>query len=115
MHKYINRIYPAISSLVLLPDTDLTVGISGYHPEIEGIMSKDGEKVQFAEVMKARLGVEHWVKCIGIHLRGTLRSQARKYSFHHDRVTLQDLERHWQEENANFTTQMVIITTHSSM
>ena len=115
MHRYINRIYPAVSSLILLPDTDLTVGKSGYHPEIEGIMSKDGEKVTFTEVMKARLGVEHWVKCIGIHLRVTLRTQARSYKFHHDKVTLQDVERHWKETTSNLTTQMLILTTHSSM
>ena len=36
-------------------------------------MSKDGETVKFEEVMKARLGVDHWVKCIGLHVRATLR------------------------------------------
>ena len=56
MHRYIFRIFPSISSLLLVPDTDLTVGKSGYHPEIEGIMSMDGEKIIFSEVMKARLG-----------------------------------------------------------
>ena len=36
-------------------------------------MSKDGETVTFEEVMKARLGVDHWVKCIGLHVKATLR------------------------------------------
>ena len=47
--------------------------MQGYHPEIVGVMSKDGETVTFEEVMKARLGVDHWVKCIGLHVRATLR------------------------------------------
>ena len=113
MHRYIFRIYPNISSLLLLPETDLTVGKSGYHPEIEGIMSMDGEKIIFSEVMKARLGVEHWVKCIGIHLRVTLRMQARSYGFHDKPVTLHDIEKHWKE--STLCTQMVIMTTHSSL
>ena len=57
MYRYIAKIYPAISSLVLVKDTDLTINKTGYHPEIEGIISKDGEKIVFAEVMRVRLGV----------------------------------------------------------
>jgi hypothetical protein len=49
----------------------------GYHPEIKGVISKDGETVIFDEVMKARLGVDHWIKCIGLHLKFTLRSESR--------------------------------------
>ena len=51
MYRYIAKIYPAISSLVLVKDTDLTINKTGYHPEIEGIISKDGEKIVFAEVI----------------------------------------------------------------
>ena len=57
--------------------------------------------------------VEHWVKCIGIHLRVTLRMQARSYAFHNKPVTLHDIEKHWSE--SNLCTQMVILTTHSSL
>ena len=57
MYRYIAKIYPSISSLVLVKDTDLTINKTGYHPEIEGIISKDGEKIVFAEVMRVRLGV----------------------------------------------------------
>ena len=57
MYRYIAKIYPSISSLVLVKDTDLTINKTGYHPEIEGIISKDGEKIVFAEVMRVCLGV----------------------------------------------------------
>ena len=57
--------------------------------------------------------MEHWIKCIGIHLRVTLRMQARSYGFHNKPVTLHDIEKHWS--SSNLCTQMVILTTHSSM
>ena len=43
MYKYIDKMYPALSSLTLVEDTNLVVSRAGYHPVIEGVISKDGE------------------------------------------------------------------------
>ena len=56
--------------------------LQGYHPEVKGVRSKDSETVIFDEIMKARLGVDHWIKCIGLHLKFTLRSESRLVSQH---------------------------------
>ena len=50
MYKYIHKIYPAISSLMLVKGTDLTINKTGYHPEIQGVISKDGEEITYSEV-----------------------------------------------------------------
>ena len=114
MYRYIAKIYPAISSLVLVEDTELTITKKGYHPEIEGIISKDGEKIVFAEVMRVRLGVEHWVKYMGIHLRFTLRSQLRAFFRQHNRkkpTILSELVEFWKK--ISMATQMQLLVTHT--
>jgi hypothetical protein len=112
LYQYIDRIFPSVSSIILVDGTDLTVNRTGYHPEIKGVISKDGESIQFSEVMKVRLGVEHWVKCIGLHLRFTLRSMARSFS-HDDEVTIAGLVHHWK--TSSLSTQILLLAIHSSM
>ncbi len=52
LYQYIPKIFPAVSSLILVEDTKLTIDKTGYHPEIQGIISLDGERIHFDEVMK---------------------------------------------------------------
>ena len=50
LHTYLDKIFPWFSSLVLKEGTCLKVVKQGYHPEIAGVMSKDGETMHFEEV-----------------------------------------------------------------
>ena len=79
LHGFLDKIFPWFRSLLLVEGTDLAVSKKGYHPEIQGIVSKDGETVIFEEIMKARLGVDYWIKCIGFQMRATMRSQSRQF------------------------------------
>ena len=79
LHGFLDKIFPWFGSLILKEGTDLTVSKKGYHPEIRGVTSKDGETVIFEEVLKARLGVDYWIKCIGFQMRATMRSQSRAF------------------------------------
>jgi hypothetical protein len=44
------------------------------------VISRDGEAVDLAQPLKARLQADHWVKCIGTDLRHLLRSAMRRLS-----------------------------------
>ena len=109
LHDYLDKIFPWFSSLVLVDGTDMTVSKKGYHPEISGIMSKDGETVVFEEVLKARLGVDYWIKCIGLHLRSTLREMSRK--FPHEKLKRDEIMTHWT--STELPTQIQIVCIHS--
>ena len=85
LHGFLDKIFPWFGSLILKEGTDLTVSKKGYHPEIRGVTSKDGETVNFEEVMKARLGVDYWIKCIGFQMRATMRSQSRTFQMDAER------------------------------
>ena len=50
LHTYLDKVFPWFSSLVLKEGTCLKVVKQGYHPEIAGVMSKDGETMHFEEV-----------------------------------------------------------------
>ena len=113
IYKYIDRIFPALSSLELVEDTDLTVSRKGYHPEIEGIISKDGETIEFSEKLKVRLGVEHWIKCIGLHLKFTLRYYARSFSHKH-KTTMEKIAKEWKERQ-EMPTQILMICIHTEV
>ena len=76
-------------------------------------MSRDGESMTFSEVMKARLGVEHWVKCIGLHLKATLREMGRKYP-HDEVVSLEDIKGKWTKMH-DYATHVQVVAIHSSM
>lgn len=106
--------YPALSSLTLVEDTDLTVSRKGYHPEIEGVISKDGETIKFSEKLKVRLGAEHWVKCIGLHLKFTLRSYARRFP-HNQKTTVQKIRNQWEQTSQDVPTHLVIIGIHAEL
>ena len=109
LHQFLQKMFPWFSSLVLVENTDLTVSKKGYHPEIKGVMSKDGETVQFEEIMRARLGVDHWVKCIGQHVRSTMREMSRK--FPHETIGRDEILESWK--SAELPTQIQIVCIHS--
>ena len=69
----------------LIVNTTSTIkkNFQGYHPEVKGVISKDGETIIFSETMKARLGVDYWIKCIGLHSKFTLRAESRFDSLSH--------------------------------
>ena len=82
---------------------NLTVSIFLDHPVVL-------RKTFFQQVMKVRLGVEHWVKYMGIHMRFTLRSQLRNY-FASPKSDLSDLLEQWKE--TKISTQMQLVVTHT--
>ena len=65
--------------------------------------------------MKARLGVDHWVKCIGLHVRASLREMSRK--FPHSSLKRDDLMEHWSIPGlmggAPLPTQIQIVCVHA--
>ena len=111
LHGFLDKIFPWFSSLILVEGTDLTVTKKGYHPEIRGITSKDGETVIFEEVLKARLGVDYWIKCIGFQMRATMRSQSRAFQKDSGGNRLEKVLDHWK--NTTLSTQSQILVTHA--
>ena len=65
--------------------------------------------------MKARLGVDHWVKCIGLHVRASLREMSRK--FPHSSLKRDELMEHWSIPGlmggAPLPTQIQIVCVHA--
>ena len=59
--------------------------------------------------MKARLGVDHWVKCIGLHVRSTMREMSRK--FPHETIRREEILDQWK--SGDLPTQIQIVCIHS--
>ena len=75
-------------------------------------MSKDGETIIFEEIMKARLGVDHWVKCIGLHVRSTMREMSRK--FPHETIRREEILDQWKSESACSCLVLIVTLTSCS-
>jgi hypothetical protein len=88
----------------------ITHARQGYNPEILGTISTDGEDVLFEDVMKARLEVDYWIKCITLNLRHTLRSNSKKCLSQQRDISIEDLARLW--EDTSTPVQIIIACVH---